>query len=69
MGLDGVENTLDDGIKSIDEVNADPSKFKLQSELLKVTSIGKCGNNKYSIECIMKIEGNKPRIVFWNEEI
>ena len=64
MGLDGVENTLDDGIKSIDEVNADSSKFKLQSELLKVTSIGKCGNNKYSIECIMKIEGNKPRIVF-----
>ena len=69
IGLDGVENTLDDGIKSIDEVNADSTKFKLQSELLKVTSIGKCGNNKYSIECIMKIEGNKPRIVFWNEEI
>ena len=30
MGLDGIENTLDDGIKSIDEVNADGSKFKLQ---------------------------------------
>ncbi len=69
MGLDGIENTLDDGIKSIDEVNADGSKFKLQSELLKVTSTGQCGNDKYRIECIMKIEGNKPKIVFWNEDI
>ena len=69
MGLDGIENTLDDGIKSIDEVNADGSKFKLQSELLKVTSTGQCGKDKYRIECIMKIEGNKPKIVFWNEDI
>ena len=69
LGLDGIENTLDDGIKSIDEVNADSTKFKLQSELLKVTSIGKSGNNEYMIECIMKVEGNKPIIVFWNEKI
>ena len=26
MGLDGIENTLDDGIKSIDEVNADSTQ-------------------------------------------
>ena len=69
LGLDGIENTLDDGIRSIDEVNADSSKFKLQSELLKVTSTGQCGSDKYKIECIMKIEGNKPKIVFWNEDI
>ena len=43
------------------------SKFEPQSEI-KVTSTGQC-NDKYRIECIMKIEGNKPKIVFWNEDI
>ena len=29
-----------------------------------MTSTGQCGNDKYSIECIMKIERNKPKNSF-----
>jgi type II secretory pathway component PulK len=43
-GEDGEAGTLDDGIKSLSDVDADPSKFKLQSDFLKVTSVGDmCG--------------------------
>lgn len=67
-GLDGVEGTLDDGIRSIDEVNADGEKFKLQSTFLKVTSIGNAGDTTYRIEVIMQLQGSRPLVVYWNEK-
>ena len=67
-GLDGVEGTLDDGIRSIDEVNADGEKFKLQSTFLKVTSIGNAGDTAYRIEAIMQLQGSRPLVVYWNEK-
>ena len=66
-GLDGIPNTLDDGIKSIEDVNADPNKFKLYSNFLKVSSVGKCGNKEFEIKCIMHVDGARPSIVYWNE--
>ena len=68
LGLDGIKNTLDDGIRSIDEVNADPNKFKLQSDLLIINSIGTCDNVEFEIECVVKLQGTKPNIVYWNEK-
>ena len=67
-GLDGVEGTLDDGIRSIDEVNADGAKSKLQSTFLKVTSIGNAGDTAYRIEVIMQLQGSRPLVVYWNEK-
>ena len=67
-GLDGEDGTLDDGIRSIEEVNADGSKFKLQSTFLKVTSIGNSGDTAYRIETIMQMQGSRPLIVYWNEK-
>ena len=67
-GLDGVEGTLDDGIRNINDVNADESKFKLQSTFLRVNSIGEVGNTKYRIESIMQLDGSKPITVYWNEK-
>ena len=67
-GLDGIEGTLDDGLRSIDEVNADGEKFKLQSTFLKVTSIGNAGDTAYRIEVIMQLQGARPLVVYWNEK-
>ena len=67
-GLDGIEGTLDDGLRSIDEVNADGEKFKLQSTFLKVTSIGNAGDTVYRIEAIMQLQGTRPLVVYWNEK-
>ena len=67
-GLDGIEGTLDDGLRSIDEVNADGEKFKLQSTFLKVTSIGNAGDTAYRIEAIMQLQGSRPLVVYWNEK-
>ncbi|MFL2860485.1 MAG: general secretion pathway protein GspK [Pontiellaceae bacterium] len=67
-GLDGIEGTLDDGLRSIDEVNADGEKFKLQSTFLKVTSIGDAGDTAYRIEVIMQLQGSRPLVVYWNEK-
>lgn len=67
-GLDGIINTLDDGIKSLDDVNADPNKFKLDKNLVKVISVGEVDQTKYKIECIMQLEGSSPYIVYWNEK-
>ena len=68
MGMDGISNTIDDGIRSVEEVNADPNKFKLQSDLLNITSTGISGNIECEIKCIVKLEGTKPYIVYWDEE-
>ena len=49
----------DDGIKSLDQINADSSKFKLQSDFLRVTSRGICSETVYKIEAIVHVEGTK----------
>ena len=67
-GLDGEEGTLDDGIKSLDQINADSSKFKLQSDFLRVTSRGVCSETVYKIEAILRVEGTKTYVVYWNEK-
>ena len=64
----GIEGTLDDGLRSIDEVNADGEKFKLQSTFLKATSIGNAGDTVYRIEAIMQLQGSRPLVVYWNEK-
>lgn len=67
LGEDGEEGTLDDGIKGLDEVGADANKFKLQSNFVKVTSVGNMFGNQYQIECIFLLQGKDPVIVYWQE--
>jgi len=66
-GLDGEENTSDDGIKSLDDIGADQSKFKLQSEFVKVTSTGDVFGNKYRIDAIFLLKSKNSVVVYWNE--
>jgi general secretion pathway protein K len=67
MGEDGEQGTLDDGIKNLGEVGADANKFKLQSNFLKVTSIGDVYGTKYQIEAILMTGNNEPVAVYWKE--
>jgi len=67
MGEDGEEGTLDDGIKSLGEVNADGNKFKLQSNFVKVTSVGDVYGIQYEIECIVLLKSKDSVVVYWNE--
>ncbi len=66
-GLDGEADTLDDGIKSLDEVGADANKFKLQSDFVKVTSTGDIFGNQYRIEAIFLMKNKDSVVVYWNE--
>jgi len=66
-GEDGEAGTLDDGIKNLDEVGADPNKFKLQSDFVKVTSVGNMFGNQYQIECIFLLQGKNSIVVYWQE--
>lgn len=66
-GEDGEPGTLDDGIKNLEEVGADPDKFKLQSDFVKVTSVGDVFGNQYQIECIFLLQGNNSLVVYWEE--
>ncbi len=66
-GEDGEGGTLDDGIKNLDEVGADPNKFKLQSDFVKVTSVGDMFGNQYQIECIVLLQGKSSVVVYWQE--
>ncbi len=66
-GEDGEEGTLDDGIKNLADVGADPAKFKLQSNFVKVTSVGDAFGNQYQIECIVLLQGNTSTIAYWQE--
>lgn len=66
-GLDGEEGTLDDGIKSLAEVNADASKFKLQSNFVRVTSVGDSFGNRYEITCIFQVGNQGSIVLYWNE--
>jgi len=66
-GEDGEAGTLDDGIKDLGEVGADPNKFKLQSDFVKVTSVGDMFGNQYRIECIFLLQGKNSVVVYWQE--
>jgi general secretion pathway protein K len=66
-GEDGEQGTLDDGIKNLQDVGADAAKFKLQSNFVKVTSIGESFGNKYRIESIMLLKNKNSVVVYWNE--
>ena len=67
MGPDGEEGTLDDGIVSLDEIGADSTKFKLQSDFVKVTSVGVMFDNRYQIECVFLLKNKNSSVVYWNE--
>ncbi len=66
-GADGESGTLDDGIKDLAQVGADPSKFKLQSDFVKVTSVGEMFGNQYQVECIFYLGGRNVVSVYWKE--
>ena len=66
-GEDGESGTLDDGIKDLGEIGADPNKFKLQSDFVKVTSVGDMFGNQYQIECIFLLQGKSPVVAYWKE--
>jgi general secretion pathway protein K len=66
-GEDGEPGTLDDGIKSLDEVGADPGKFKLQSDFVKVTSVGDMFGDQYQIEAIFMLQNKNSMVVYWKE--
>lgn len=66
-GEDGEAGTLDDGIKTLEEVGADPNKFKLQSSFVKVTSIGDIYGTQYRIEAILLLKNKDSVVVYWNE--
>jgi general secretion pathway protein K len=67
LGEDGAEDTLDDGIKNLGDVGADPNKFKLQSDFVKVTSVGDMFGNTYLIECIFLVSDRSAVPVYWQE--
>ena len=67
MGPDGEEGTLDDGIMRLDEIGADSTKFKLQSDFVKVTSVGEMFDNQYQIECVFLLKNKNSSVVYWNE--
>jgi type II secretory pathway component PulK len=67
LGEDGVEDTADDGIKNLADIGADAAKFKLQSEYVKVTSIGDVFGSQYQIEAILFMQGRDAVVVYWKE--
>jgi general secretion pathway protein K len=66
-GPDGIEGTPDDGIKSLAEIGVDPNKFKLQSDFVKVTSVGDIFGNQYQIDCIFYLSEKDAVVVYWEE--
>ena len=67
LGEDGIEGTPDDGIKTLAAVGADPNKFKLQSDFVKVTSVGDIFGNQYEIDCIFYLSEKDAVVVYWKE--
>ncbi|HEY5653731.1 MAG TPA: hypothetical protein VIR63_05115, partial [Pontiella sp.] len=66
-GLDGEAGTVDDGIRQLSEVGADANKFKLQSNFVKVTSVGDIHGIQYQIEAIFLQKEKDSAVVYWNE--
>ncbi|MDZ8117858.1 general secretion pathway protein GspK [Pontiella agarivorans] len=67
MGEDMEAGTLDDGIRSLEQVGADAGKFKLQSSFVKVTSVGDIYGQQYQIEAIFLMKSKDSVVVYWNE--
>ncbi len=67
LGEDQEAGTLDDGIRDLGEVSADPNKFKLQSSFVKVTSVGDIHGSQYQIEAIFLQKNKDSVVVYWNE--
>ncbi len=64
-GLDGEFGTVDDGLP--EGYLGNDGRFKLQSQFVKVTSVGDIFDNRYQIECIMLLKNKDSVIVYWNE--
>jgi len=76
-GLDGEENTEDDGFESVDEAIAKaglPADLKgklttVEKKFVRVVSIGEVGAIKTGIWAVMRYDGGKVTPVFWREEM
>ncbi len=66
-GEDAIMGTLDDGITSLAAVGADEVNFKLQSDFVKVTSIGESFGTRYRVECVLMLGSNGAITVYWSE--
>ncbi|MCF7849895.1 MAG: general secretion pathway protein GspK [Kiritimatiellales bacterium] len=66
-GLDGEEGTLDDGFKNLNEAGVDGGGFKLQTEFVKVTSIGEISGIQYRVSCIFLLKEKSAVPMFWEE--
>lgn len=66
-GLDGELGTVDDGITSLDQVGADSTNFKLQSNYIKVTSIGESFKTKYQVTAVFLLGTDEATVLYWNE--
>jgi len=67
LGEDGIAGTPDDGIKNLADIGANPNKFKLQSDFVKVTSVGDIFGNQYEIDCIFYLSEKDAVVVYWKE--
>jgi general secretion pathway protein K len=67
LGEDGIAGTPDDGIKALADIGANPNKFKLQSDFVKVTSVGDIFGNQYEIDCIFYLSEKDAVVVYWKE--
>jgi len=66
-GLDGEEGTLDDGFDNLRELGVDGLGFKLQTEFVKVTSIGEVSGIQYRISCIFLLKQKNAVPMYWEE--
>lgn len=64
-GPDGIPGTADDGLNNLSGL--DQANFKLQSNYVKVTSIGESFGSKYQIESIFLLKNKDSVVVYWNE--
>jgi hypothetical protein len=64
-GEDGEPGTTDDGLPS--GFWSDDGRFKLQSDFVKVTSVGDIFGNQYQISCIFLLNEKDAVVVYWEE--
>ncbi|MEE9369305.1 MAG: hypothetical protein V3V05_10670 [Pontiella sp.] len=65
LGDDGEQGTIDDGLP--EGYLSGDNRFKLQSQYVKVTSVGDIFGNLYQIECIVLLKNKDSVVVYWNE--
>ncbi len=73
LGVDGEPNTIDDGIKDLNEIaGMTPGVAKWltvrDTKFLRVVSIGEVGQVRSGIWCILQAEGGSVFPVYWREE-